>query len=300
MPRLLFCLAPPLAAALAFAPVPAAAESFDEHAHQTFEVGDGARLQLVSGDGDVTIVVWDQPRISIDVVYRADWKNVALQADRTGPRFTLEQDGDLVRAIGEEPGAGVTVGFTSLSVHEYQWEIRVPARCALDVRGEDGDIRVGGTEGELRIRAEDGDVELADVVSVEAHVRLDDGSVKATDCAGNWAFRVEDGDVDIRGHRAGPLDIRSEDGSVDLRLEPGDRLDCEIESEDGDVEVVLRAGVGAEVRVRTDGGRVRVPDSFETDEDRERASGRIGDGSGRIAVTTEDGSVTIRSESGAG
>jgi len=296
------CARPFLATLLlsALVAAPAAAESFDESVHETFEVGDGARLHLDSGDGDVTVVVWDEPRISIDVVYRADWKKVAVGSEQHGPRFTLEQDGDVVRAAGQEPGAGTMVGFSSLSVHEYKWEIRVPAHCAIDVRGDDGDIRVGGTGGELRINAEDGDVELVDVTSDEAHVRLDDGSVSVMDCAGDWAIRVEDGDVDVRGHRAGPLDIRAEDGSVELRLEPGDRLLCEVEAEDGDVEVHLAAGIGAEVRVRTEDGRIRVPEDFELDEDRERASGRIGDGSGSLSVLSEDGSVTIRSEAGAG
>jgi len=284
----------------ALAAAPAAAESFDQHAHETFDVGDGARLQLLSGDGDVTIVVWDEPRISVDVVYRADWKMAGVGGELAGPSFTMKQDGDVVRAVGQEPDTGVVVGFSSLSVHEYKWEIRVPAHCAVDVRGDDGDIRVGGIGGELRIRAEDGDVELVDVTSADAHVRLDDGSARVVDCAGDWVIRVEDGDIDVRGHRAGPLDIRAEDGAVELRLEPGDRLDCEIEVEDGDVEVTLAAGIGAEVRVRTEDGRIRVPDGFDLSEDRERASGRIGDGSGSLVVVSEDGSVTIRSEPGAG
>ncbi|MBD3348041.1 MAG: hypothetical protein GF400_02450, partial [Candidatus Eisenbacteria bacterium] len=65
----------------------AAAVRIDRDFHESFDVEEGFRLLLRSGDGDVTITPWEKDAIDVTVRYLADINRVGLG---DSPDFEVE------------------------------------------------------------------------------------------------------------------------------------------------------------------------------------------------------------------
>ena len=308
-----------------------AAEVIERDYHRTFDVERGHRLHLEHGDGDVVIEPWDQDRVDVKVVYRAEYTRVGV-----GSEMDLEVDfrqtESTVHVVERSTGRWV-IGFLSYDESEYLYTIRAPAYLLLDIEGEDGDVEVTGWRGEIRIRTEDGDLDLIDVRSPktdldtedgdiaidglsggltivgedgdvrisdcsleEARLRLDDGDATFTRCAGSARFDLVDGDLALEGFRADAVEVRTEDGDVDLELLPNAAMNVVVRTRDGDITVDLADGASLEFTIDTGDGdiRVEVPGAADLSERRSSASGRIGSGEGRLRIESGDGRVVVR------
>ncbi len=308
----------------------ASATEVDRSFNQRFEISSGARLELEHEDGDVVITPWEEDAIEVDVRYRIEYKRVGLGTDPDlDVRF--EQRGDVVRVIGEENDAG-GVGFFSSDQIEYVYRISAPAWVTLDLEGEDGDVEIGGWQGAITVRNDDGDVHLSDLrvprlrlevedgdVEIEGfdgemdlesedgdvtvrdcrgeRIRIDgeDGRIRLERCEGNFDLATDDGDVDLSGLKAGKLEVRTSDGRIEIGLDAGTgELDLDVSADDGDVDLKLGAEVSGAFTLSSSDGDIRVDAGGEHDEDRRRASGRLGDGEGNIRVSTGGGRITLR------
>ncbi len=309
----------------------ALATEVDRSFHQRFEVEQGARLELVHGDGEAIVTPWEQNAVEVDVRYRVEYKRVGIGKDPDlDVRF--EQRGELVRVVGEE-GATGGIGFFSSDQIEYVYRVSAPAWMELDIRGDDGDVEIEGWQGTITIRNDDGDVRLADLrvprlrldvedgdVEIdgfegEMDLEVDDGDVRVSecrgeririagqdgnmrleDCAGNFELATDDGDVDISGLKAGKLDVRTEDGRIEIGLDSSDSvLDVDVSTDDGDVDLKLGDGVSGAFNLSSSDGDIRVDaEAGALDEDRRRVTGRLGDGEGNIRVSTGSGRITFR------
>lgn len=297
--------------------------------NKRFEVEPGARLELRHGDGDVRVTAWDESAIAVDVTYRVQFTRVGVGVD-PDLEVEFEQRGDLVRVTGHEKGHG-GVGFFATEELEHLYQVRAPAWVVLDLDGEDGDVEVGGWEGAIRVRLEDGDVRLDGVRDVSVDLEdgdltirgldgdltadLEDGDVDLRDCrSGRARIETEDGDVDVDGC-AGSFDISTDDGDLDLteitagkvalatadgnvRAEvvaaEGD-LELTVQTDDGDVDLTLGPGVSASFDLSSADDSVDVGAGAEDlSRERDRATGRFGDGAGKIRVSTGEGRIRLR------
>ena len=292
---------------------PALAEKVDRHLHQAFDVAEGARLVLHHGDGEVSISSWEKNVIDVDVVYRASIKK-AGRGSVTELDVEFDHSGETVRVFGREPSVNVVRGLSYYWEREYRYTVKAPPWVALELDGEDGDVTIGewvgdieieladgdleidGSRGTFEIRGQDGDIEIRDCETAAGSIRTSDGDVTLERCAGNIEVKGSDGRLTLSQIRAERLDIRTSDGRVELDLLESDDLDLTIRSGDGDVVVGLEAGLSAAFTVETGDGDVRTPgiEGAELGRDGRRTSGRIGDGRGRIAITTGDGDVVLR------
>ncbi len=311
-------------------------EEIDRNFERSFEVAEGDRLQLVHGDGDVTITPWERDTLEVRVRYHAEFRSVGFG---TRPDFDVDfrRSGDTIRVVGRERGHS-GIGFFSSREYEHLYTVRAPAYLRLDLDGDDGDVEIGGWRGEVSVRADDGDLSLADLRVGRLEIRLedgdteidgfegeldlsaDDGDVRISDallrgsrisledgdleadrCEGSVRVRSDDGDVVLAGLRAGAVDVTTADGDIDLELLPSEGLDLSVRTDDGRVSVDLAEGVSATFSITTADGHIRLtlPGATELEEDRRRASGRVGDGRGRIRIRSGDGPVSL-GQSGAG
>ena len=311
---------------------PAAAETIDREFHQRFDVAVGDRLELHFGDGDVEVTAWEQDALEVDVRYHAELRSLGLSSkERHDFDVEFARQGDVVRVRGVEPSGQFGLGVFTRREHEYRYTVRAPSYLTLDLRGDDGDVRIGGWRSDVTLSSDDGDFHLADSSGdlrlrmedgdavIERHagnldLRLDDGDVRISDCRGErLSIGVEDGDVEVERCTAA-LEVTSDDGDllvtgltsrrVDARTADGDivldvdapgALELLARTEDGDVDLDLGPGVSARFTIDSGDGRIRV-DGAQADWSRERnhASGKIGDGAGSVRVTTQDGRVTLR------
>ncbi len=178
-------------------------------------------------------------------------------------------------------------------------DLRVP-RLHLEV--EDGDVEIEGFEGELDLEVEDGDVTVRDCRGERIRIDGQDGRVRLDNCEGDFDLSTDDGDLDLSGLRAGKLEVHTSDGRIEIGLDSGlGELDFEVTADDGDVDLKLGSGVSATYNLFSSDGDIRVDaEAAEPAEDRRReggernVTGRLGDGSGKIRVSTHSGRITLR------
>jgi len=298
---------------------------------ETFQVSEGATLELHSGDGDVTIVPWERDEIRVVVHYDATvsiggaWKHTDFDVD-------LEQTGNIVRVVAHEPTASWGFGWIKRSVRNYVYEISAPAYTEVGISGDDGDVAISGWREDISCTFDDGDIRLSDIECGRISVTLDDGDVLAdgikadvrvsTDDGSitirNWesaSVRVsgqdgdvsllngigdvqvslDDGDLTVRELQAGSFEAACQDGDMLVELTNAGAVDIDITTDDGDVDLWLDTGVSAMLAVAVDDGDVSISHTglSNIEKTRHRFTGTLGAGEGSLRIRTADGDVTI-------
>ncbi|MCP4200569.1 MAG: DUF4097 domain-containing protein [bacterium] len=319
-----------LSLSLSLMPGTARGEVLEREFHESFAIAPGARLELIHGDGDVSLRPWDRDVIDVQVRYKAEFRGLGLA---TEPDFEVdfERKGETILVQGREIGS-MGIGFFLNRERDYVYTIQAPDWVVLDTSGddgdvdiegwrgnidcvlddgdltladvrakttrleaEDGDIEIDGFEGALEIRVDDGDVDIRECSSDELQIRAADGDVSLVRCSGNFKLMVDDGGVVVDRADVSKLEIRSSDGDVDVALLSATDLDLEIEVEDGDVTLELGPEISATYTIETDDGSIRLSRGDAARSERaDRVTGKIGDGAGRIRITTTDGNVILR------
>jgi len=320
-----------LVAILSGSSMPAAGTEIKKDYLETFDVSKGDRLQLVHGDGDVTITAWDKDQLEVSVKYDVEIKRVGVGKD---PDFEVEfkQQGNTVTVIGKEKSM-VAVGYVSRERYEYVYTIQAPRYLRLELKGDDGDVEIEGWEGEvecaledgdvslaamnsprtslnledgdvhvdglagdLELKADDGDVHLSNLRQTHCRLEMEDGDLFIRDFSGDLVIRLDDGDVDVLRAETEKADIRAADGNIVLDLLRVDELDLHVATGDGDITVDLPPDLSATFSIDVDDGRIRLDlpgAKIERDEE-DSASGTLGDGRGRIRIRSEEGRVTLK------
>ncbi len=316
--------------ALAVCASAAAAGEVERSFSKRFDVEPPTRLELEHGDGSVEVTAWDENAIAVDVTYKVEFQRLGVGKD-PDLAVDFEQRGEVVRVTGREQGHS-GIGFFSTRELEYLYRVRAPRWVALELDGDDGDVAVSGWEaaievtlddgdvrlndirgdlrvdledgdlsvrgfaGELTVDLDDGDVRIKDCLSSRARIETEDGDVDLDGCAGNFDIATDDGDLDLAALTAGTVALSAADGNVEVEVVAveGD-LDLDVQTEDGDVDLTLGPGIGAAFELSSDDGAVEVGDGAEDlSRQRRRASGRFGDGAGKIRAATGEGRVSLR------
>jgi len=308
----------------------APAKEINKHFHQTFDVKQGDVLHLSHGDGDVTIIPWNEDKIDVEVNYRADIDRVGIGQEH---EFDVEfsQRGSSVY-VTEKERYGFTIGYINMKRYEYIYEIKAPNYIRLDLKGDDGDVIIEGWREEIECRLDDGDLVLRDIdagrtriwgedgtteienFKGELSIAVDDGDIRLSGCemsecrlemedgdaqvqnsSGSFDITSDDGDVIIDQTRAEKLYIRANDGDIDLNFLVSDTLNADIKTDDGPVRINLERGFSTSFYTYSDDGRIRIElENIENFEDeRHSKSGEINGGKGRIRIRTSDGNITI-------
>ncbi len=298
---------------------------------QTFQVSEGAFLELHCGDGDVTIVPWERDEVRVVVHYDATvniggaWKQTDFDVD-------FEHTGNIVRVVVHEPTATWGFGWVKRNIRKYVYEISAPAYTEIDVNGDDGDIMISGWRQDINCSLDDGDIKISDIECGRINVALDDGdtdldgvkaavSVSADDgdiTIQNWTCpnvrmsladgdiflmngigdvyaSLDDGDLTAREITAESFTASGEDGDMDIELATEGALEVEIATDDGDVDLWLNASVSAMLDVSMDDGDVSIAHDGLSgiEKRRHRFTGKLGDGDGSVRIRTADGDIVI-------
>jgi len=318
------------AAVLASVSGDAAAARIDREFHERFDVQEGHRLVVGSGDGDVTITPWDEDAIDVNVRYLADIKKVGFGGP---PDFDVEFDsgGDFVRVRGQFRSAGAAV-FQSIHVHEYTYTIKAPPYVLLEIDGDDGDVQITGwradvdcsvddgdltldgfeggsldvsaddgdihvinASGDIEISADDGDVYLRGCAPVNVAVSLDDGDLIATACGGGFSVATDDGDITLDLESAGAVSVNADDGDIEVSIASGEAARVEVSADDGNVVVSLPGGASYSYMITTDDGCVRaeLPERDEHIHENHVVRGKVRGGGPTVRIGTNDGDVVL-------
>jgi hypothetical protein len=282
---------------------------------RAFPVGKGATLMLSNISGNIQVVPGTADRIEVEALKRA-WGPNPEQA-KTRLTDAMVETYATANRVEVRVEHGMRRDARGIDV---EFNVKVPADAAVDLRTVSGDVRVTNVKGELRVEGVSGNVSLegtarlASVKTVNGGITLTntgaDGQLSISTVNGDLmvqtlasraiSINTINGDVRIAGWSGDRAHIRSLDGDLDVQtsLTKGGRY--EIESHSGDVTIVLPEQPGFELEAHTFNGRIRVDFPIRSegpirDNDRGPRSvrGTYGDASSSLRLQTFDGNLTV-------
>ena len=183
----------------------------------------------------------------------------------------VEPAGDGTLNIGYRWSVPKKGGWTQ----QVSFEVHAPAHVAIDAESHNGAIRVANVTGDVRVETHNGGVTVSSR----------EGRLQAETHNGRIAATYIGESVLLETHN----------GSVTADLSGCASVAGSITTHNGGVEIVVGDAMSARLVASTHNGGIRcaVPLS-EMESSRRKLEGVLGGGAGRLAVTTHNGSVRVK------
>lgn len=166
----------------------------------------GSTLHINSSHGDITLSAWDQDKIKVVATKRVPGDDEAKAkkiSDSVQPTFTA--NGSVGTLNSGSTSVRINGPWFSSAAVRTDLEIFVPKKTALDLNSAHGDMKITGTEGDVRITSEHGDISLQDIA----------GNASITSHHGDFSANHVSGDVSLDG-RIGDSELSAIGGNVTL------------------------------------------------------------------------------------
>ncbi|HEV2112501.1 MAG TPA: DUF5668 domain-containing protein [Terriglobales bacterium] len=166
----------------------------------------GSTLHINSTHGDITLSSWDQDKIKVVATKRVpgdDEGKAKKISDSIQP--TITTNGSVSTLNSGSNSIRINGPWFSSAAVRTDLEIYVPKKTTLDLNSSHGDIKITGTEGDVRVSSEHGDISLQDVA----------GNASITSHHGDFTANHVSGDVSLDG-RIGDSDLSAVGGNVTL------------------------------------------------------------------------------------
>lgn len=125
--------------------------------------------------------------------------------------------------------------------------------------------------------------------------RTHNGRVTLTDCAGDLMAETHNGGI-VAKVESNNVSLETHNGGIEVVVDAEGSVAGEIITHNGSVSVTLSEDASTRVNCKTHNGRVRPASSYKTISESKRRReyvGERGSGSGRLAVRTHNGSITL-------
>ncbi len=287
---------PVLAASVAGCTIQMDAQAFIEREEKRFPAGKAPVVHLTTFDGSIQVRPWDRPEVLVEIEKRGADKEAVSEV-----RVDAEASGDKITIEARKPGSEHRV--IGLGIHHSvsaRLIASVPRGATLTLVTRDGSISVERIDGRLELRTDDGSVRVSEAPG-DLLIVTRDGSITLERVGGRIDARSGDGSIRVNGTPSA-LALETRDGSVTVRAERGTEMadDWSVRTGDGTVVIELPDGFAAEIDAETQDGSVRnsldVAGEAErtSREDRRRLQGRLGAGGRVLKLRTNDGSIRLR------
>ena len=257
-----------------------------------------ADLDLKTFSGRIEIISWDRPEVLVEIEKRGEDKEavskITVSSEQTASKISIDV---------HHPGHTTFVGIGHFTSPSARLIVSVPRKCNIIARSGDGSISLERVDGVLDLRTDDGTIRV-----VESRGSLlaesGDGSMTLDDVNGHVEARTKDGAVRVSGTPS-VLRVRTGDGSVSLRIRDGATMtdDWMVTTGDGSVTVELPKNFGAMIdadpgsdgRVRSELVLSNVTGAGADTRRRERGamSGQLGAGGKMFTLRTGDGTIRL-------
>ncbi|MEP6693064.1 MAG: DUF4097 family beta strand repeat-containing protein [Chloroflexota bacterium] len=274
-------------------------ESYSETVEERFTFSGTPRLHVRNVSGETSIIATGAPG-EIRVVAR---KRVSASSEDRAKRLLqnlevrMEKHDDelLVQPHLYEQERGWLDLFRGKRFR-VDFDITVPAECAVDAQTVSGELSIEGTRGPVEIQTVSGDVRVEDA---QGPMRLKSvsGDVDCRRYVGHFEGNTVSGDVTLGAVRLRSTQLHTVSGDVQIdgRLDP--RKEHRFKTISGDVELDL-AEPDSTIDYRTASGDVEceLPARI-VKRGRKEYSVVIGGGHGHVGVKTMSGDLTVRGTS---
>jgi hypothetical protein len=214
-------------------------------------------------------------------------KIAQLQVTRTGDGVAILRPG------AEDGGLHLQIGW-----FERRVEIDAPIGSHVEIARCAG-AEITGIEGGVAVTSQDGRITLSDLRGAVS-AKSDDGSIYATRVHGDdLTLYSADGRLSLTDVSASSIDAQTKDGSINahgLAIAGGTQPRAVLHTADGSIRVALAAGADLTVDASTSDGKVTVDGTSygnAGDGDSAQHTVRLGSGSGRLQLSSDDGSIHI-------
>lgn len=289
---------PVLASLAAGCDVQISAHAVVQREEKRFETGATPEVHLTTFDGSVSVRPWDRSEVLVEIEKRGSRKEavagIQVLTDKKDNRITLEV---------KRPATEREFGFGIHRSTSARLVASVPSGARLVIATRDGSINVERIDGRLELRTDDGSVRVSEAAG-DMVIVTRDGSITLDRVAGRIDARSGDGSIRLTGAPAA-VQLETRDGSVTVRADEGTQMkeDWSVRTGDGSVVVEVPPGFGAELDAETQDGSVRAsfdvagadPASLDRRADRKKLRGKIGSGGKLLKLRTNDGSIRLRS-----
>jgi hypothetical protein len=259
-----------------------------DFAAKTFPpVAAGAAPHVVVDDRDSRVTVGVS---SDDLVHVRDLTQIhgAVFSSRPYAALHVERTPDGVRI--ERPHVErfslEVFGFGTRAI-----EVDVPAASRIEIARCAG-ARVNGVTGGVSVHSVDGHVTLSDLQgSVDA--RSDDGYISASNVRGDHlTMESMDGHLAFDNVEVASLDADTHDGRIEAN-QLNVTGNATMQTNDGSVRVHLVPNSNLTIDASTRDGKISVDGSSHDSDDSAQRTIRLGAGTGRLRLATDDGSIHI-------
>jgi hypothetical protein len=233
----------------------------------SIDATEGSELKVVSYQGDLFILGWDEPTLKI---------NGAVFDIRIG------QDENVIR-IASSTG---------------QLQIWVPASIArVETKVKPGDIWLSGISADIDIYCQSGDLGCEQIKgNVRGHVN--GGDARLMGIEGSLDVEVIRGNSEIRGISSTDVTLKATEGDIWLNLDSVSSGRFRCENNKGDINLLTRGELSCELLVQaTEGGRI-APMTLPWQRLLERSEGKLHGilkgGGASVSLITRGGKIYIQ------
>lgn len=290
----------PTRAALAACTLAIVASATQARAQRDFdwsgEVAAGATLRVFTTSGTVT-------------VREASGRGVRIHADvenaREGEfRFVSDRTGGGIRVCALREGATCGENGVQSRGNGGSWgrnnrgkanfTVEVPRGVVVRVASGNGDVAVDGATAEVHASSGNGDVRVGSGAGTVG-ASTGNGSVMVDGAHGPVHASSGNGRVSVTT-ASGPVNASTGNGRVEVAIASRASGDMDFSSGNGSITVTLPSDFAAQVEASTGNGAFQsdFPMRVQGRMSSHRVSGTIGEGGGRLHLSTGNGSITLR------
>jgi DUF4097 and DUF4098 domain-containing protein YvlB len=276
----------------------AAALTAATHTDTTFAVRPGARLEINTFSGDISVRTWSRNAIHIE-------------ADHSSRTYVqIRSDDPTIELVGvHRHGLPTTVDY----------QITVPRWMALKLSGVGTDISVTATEGDVEASSVQGDVSVTGAArsvkasSVEGDVEVDgargkvevssvNSGVHVSHISGEVTASSVNGEIKLEDIESSDVEGSTINGTVTYEGSIREDGSYHFSSHDGTVTIALPDKVNASVSVSTFNGSFSSDFPVKSNETKhgKRFNFTLGNGSARIELESFQGEIELRRQGSPG
>ena len=252
------------------------------------------RIEITSGSGQVEIR-------AVKDVRRGEIEDIGFVVRREQGGLTICAVYDNGDICGEDGGYKSSHRGRDWS-REHQgrvdFTVQLPTGTRVKAGSGNGDVYITGAGAEVFASTGNGRVNVSGS-SGEVHASTGNGDVTVQDASGPVDVSTGSGAVRVVTS-TGPVSANSGNGAIDVSIGKLDRLpDMTFSTGNGEVRLTLPSGVSAEVDASTGNGHVTsdFPITIKSGRlDPSRLRGTIGDGGGRLSISSGNGDIEIRKQ----
>lgn len=244
----------------------------------------GVLNRLLSGDWDEKINPYLRVRIPDGKDVELKSSSADLEASKLNLNLDVWSSSTDVRVRDTEGRLTFDLSSGDVDISHHNGDVKVKGNSSdldfraiegnVDVKTSSGDGSLNGVKGSVLVYASSGDFKLFDIEG-DLDARTSSGDIYASGVSGSVRAEASSGDITLK-------ELSSKDGEFD------------VETSSGDVSLEVADSFGGRISLNSNSGTVysRLSGDIESVSE-SRFKGNIGDGNGRLSVSTVSGDIRV-------